>query len=267
MANEDPSIEALVRAGVSSLTQCDRPCPFCHTEYENINDMHLHVAYHLERFSIFVLPRSHHLEKDEDKDDGEAASNDALQNKSLGGEDSTEKSSLAFESQPSRTEGLAAHSVTAEELHTDTQQRGEIPAAIRKSPTAEDQRESPVAEVNSQKAYVKDIAVFLHERKTLFMRAILDAGAADNSISEGKALETGFEIEPYTGPDLIALNGDTIRPVGYINLRFYFQTLPKTWKLRFLIIPSDYSFSFDIILGHKFIEAELSLLTEYKWTK
>jgi hypothetical protein len=133
MANEDPSIEVLVRAGVSSLTQCDRPCPFCYTEYENINDMHLHVAYHLERLSIFALPRSHHLEKGEDIDDGEAASNDALQrNESVDGEDSAEKSSLAFESQPSRTESLAAHSMTAEEPRTDTQQQGGIPAAIQR---------------------------------------------------------------------------------------------------------------------------------------
>jgi hypothetical protein len=118
MHNEDPSIDALVRAGVSSMTQCDRPCPFCHTEYENINDMHLHVAYHLERFSIFALPRSHHLDKDEDMNDGEARSNDAntQRNESLDEDDSTEKSSLEFESQPTRTESSAAHSVTAEEF-------------------------------------------------------------------------------------------------------------------------------------------------------
>jgi hypothetical protein len=202
MANEDPSIEVLVRAGVSSLTQCDRPCPFCYTQYENINDMHLHVAYHLERLSIFALPRSHHLEKGEDTDDGEAASNHALQrNESLGGEDSAEKSSLAFESQPSRTESLTAHSMTAEEPRTDTQQQWEITAAIRRaashfdpnapislqpSPayypppladgyfdlpssarrrgsrnqqndTAEDQRESPVAEVAVRGEGIKEV--------------------------------------------------------------------------------------------------------------
>jgi len=133
MANEDPSIEVLVRAGISSLTQCDRPCPFCYTQYENINDMHLHVAYHLERLSIFALPKSHHLEKGEDTDDGEAASNNALQrNESLGGEDSAEKSSLAFESQPSRTESLAAHSMTPEEPRTGTQQQGGFPAVIQR---------------------------------------------------------------------------------------------------------------------------------------
>ena len=139
MHNEDPSIEALVRAGVSSMTQSDRPCPFCYTEYENINDMHLHVAYHLERFSIFALPRSHHLDKDKDVNDGEAGSNDAntQRDQSLGEGDSTEKSSLAFESQPSRNESLAAHSVTAEELRTDTH-------------ATDDQRELPTANVSAQ---------------------------------------------------------------------------------------------------------------------
>ena len=60
----------------------------------------------------------------------------------------------------------------------------------------------------------------------------------DNAISEEKAVETGFEIEPYTGPDIIVGNGDTFRPVGYIELQFHFQKVQaaKSWKLRFLII-------------------------------
>ena len=229
MRNEDPSIEALVRAGVSSMTQCDRPCPFCHTEYENINDMHLHVAYHLERFSIFALPRSHHLEKDEGISDGEGGSSHAniLRNESLGADESMENLSLTFESQPSLTENSAAHSVTAEELRADTH--------------AEDEY------------WTVDISVPHHDHEKLFMRARLDSGMEDNAISEEKALETGFEIEPYTGRDIIVGNGDTFRPVGYIDLQFHFQKVQaaKSWKLRFLVIPNDPPF--DVAFGRNFI--------------
>jgi hypothetical protein len=85
------------------------------------------------------------------------------------------------------------------------------------------------------------------------MRARLDSGMEDNAISEEKALETGFEIEPYTGPDIIVGNGDTFRPVGYIELQFHFQKVQaaKSWKLRFLVIPNDPPF--DVAFGRNFI--------------
>ena len=99
---------------------------------------------------------------------------------------------------------------------------------------------------------VEDIAVLLHEEK-LFMRAILDTGMDDNFISEGKALETRFEIEPYTGPDVIVGNGAMLRPVGYIELQFHFQKVQaaKSWRLRFLVVSNDPPF--DVVLGHNFI--------------
>ena len=85
------------------------------------------------------------------------------------------------------------------------------------------------------------------------MRARLDSGMEDNAISEEKALETGFEIEPYTGRDIIVGNGDTFRPVGYIDLQFHFQKVQaaKSWKLRFLVIPNDPPF--DVAFGRNFI--------------
>lgn len=100
--------------------------------------------------------------------------------------------------------------------------------------------------------FVEDIAVLLHEEK-LFMRARLDPGMENNVISEGKALETGFDIEPYTGPDMIVGNGDMLRPVGYIELQFHFQRVQtaKSWKLRLLVIPNDPPF--DVALGRDFI--------------
>jgi len=100
--------------------------------------------------------------------------------------------------------------------------------------------------------FVEGIAVLLHEEK-LFMRAILDTGIDDNFISEGKALETGFEIEPYTGPDIIGGNGATLRPVGCIDLQFHFQKVQaaKSWRLRFLVVSNDPPFN--VVLGRNFI--------------
>ena len=116
---------------------------------------------------------------------------------------------------------------------------------------------TPTSPVDSEKVneyFIEDIDIYHHDHlEKLFMRARLDSGMEDNAISEEKALETGFEIEPYTGRDIIVGNGDTFRPVGYIELQFHFQKVQaaKTWKLRFLVIPGDPPF--DVAFGRNFI--------------
>jgi len=116
---------------------------------------------------------------------------------------------------------------------------------------------APTSPVDSDKAneyFIEDIDIYHHDHlEKLFMRARLDSGMEDNAISEEKAHETGFEIEPYTGRDIIVGNGDTFRPVGYIELQFHFQKVQaaKTWKLRFLVIPGDPPF--DVAFGRNFI--------------
>jgi hypothetical protein len=112
---------------------------------------------------------------------------------------------------------------------------------------------SPVDADKVNEYFIEDISVPHHDHEKLFMRARLDSGMEDNAISEEKALETGFEIEPYTGPDIIVGNGDTFRPVGYIELQFHFQKVQaaKSWKLRFLVIPHDPPF--DVAFGRNFI--------------
>jgi hypothetical protein len=112
---------------------------------------------------------------------------------------------------------------------------------------------SPVDTDKVNEYFIEDISVPHHDHEKLFMRARLDSGMEDNAISEEKALETGFEIEPYTGPDIIVGNGDTFRPVGYIELQFHFQKVQaaKSWKLRFLVIPNDPPF--DVAFGRNFI--------------
>ena len=99
--------------------------------------------------------------------------------------------------------------------------------------------------------FVEDISV-PHGIDKLFMRARLDCGMEDNAISEEKAKETGFEIQPYSGRELIVGNGLTFLPVGYLDLQFHFQRLQsaRTWKLRFLIFPDP---PFDVALGRVFI--------------
>ena len=91
-----------------------------------------------------------------------------------------------------------------------------------------------------------------HEDDKLFMRARLDTGMEDNAISAEKAEESGFEIEPYTGHDLIVGDGKVFRPLGYIELQFHFQRVQaaKTWKVRFLIFPDP---PFDVAFGRRFI--------------
>jgi hypothetical protein len=75
----------------------------------------------------------------------------------------------------------------------------------------------------------------------------------DNAVSEEKALETGLEIEPYTGPDIIVGSGDIFGPVGYIELHFRFQRIQgdKSWRVRFLVVPGDPPF--DVAFGRSFI--------------
>ncbi|RDW56888.1 hypothetical protein BP5796_12955 [Coleophoma crateriformis] len=46
------------RAGESTLTSPDRTCPTCSLSIESVAALQSHIALHLERFSLFSLPRS-----------------------------------------------------------------------------------------------------------------------------------------------------------------------------------------------------------------
>jgi hypothetical protein len=103
-----------------------------------------------------------------------------------------------------------------------------------------------------------DIVVNCHDDRRLFLRAMLDTGMEGCAISEEKALETGLEIEQYTGSDIIVVNGDTFRPLGYIELQFRFQRIQggKSWRVQFMVVPSVQPFG--VALGRNLIfKAEL----------
>lgn len=120
---------------------------------------------------------------------------------------------------------------------------------------------TPLSPTNSEvnDYFIEDIVVphhdheqHGHENAKLWMRARLDSGMEDNAIREELALETGFEIEQYTGPDIIVGDGNTFRPTGYIELQFNFQRVQaaRSWKVRFLIFPDP---PFDVAFGRNFI--------------
>ena len=52
----------LLKAGESTSELPDRPCPFCHAELSSTVSLQEHIARHLERISLFALPRSTGLE-------------------------------------------------------------------------------------------------------------------------------------------------------------------------------------------------------------
>lgn len=48
----------IMRAGESTTSLPDRPCPFCQTEFPSSSTLQDHIAFHLERIARFALPRS-----------------------------------------------------------------------------------------------------------------------------------------------------------------------------------------------------------------
>jgi len=99
--------------------------------------------------------------------------------------------------------------------------------------------------------FVEDLFVPRGDGK-LFMRARLDSGMECNAISDEKAQELGFEIQPYSGPQIIEADGQTFKPIGMVEFLFHFQRIlsAKTWKVPFLIFPSP---PFDVAFGRTFI--------------
>ncbi|KAJ6257578.1 hypothetical protein Dda_7363 [Drechslerella dactyloides] len=72
-------LAVIMQAGESSLDVPDRPCPVCLLTADNMSSQQKHIALHLERFSLFSLPRDGGPEEDEEGDgsDGKIKNNDA----------------------------------------------------------------------------------------------------------------------------------------------------------------------------------------------
>ncbi|TLD09898.1 hypothetical protein PgNI_05861 [Pyricularia grisea] len=62
--SDDASIMRMVNAGQSTLAEVDRPCPVCDIVLDTSDALQSHLALHLERISLFSLPR--HVACDDD---------------------------------------------------------------------------------------------------------------------------------------------------------------------------------------------------------
>ncbi|KAI4157032.1 MAG: hypothetical protein LQ342_008546 [Letrouitia transgressa] len=65
---DDASLNRIIRASESIMTATDRPCPVCSIVLDTLRALQDHIALHLERFSLFSLPRSVACGSDDDDD-------------------------------------------------------------------------------------------------------------------------------------------------------------------------------------------------------
>jgi len=100
---------------------------------------------------------------------------------------------------------------------------------------------------------IVNIRTWSKKGEGLHMRALLDTGSSPNIIRHGKAIETGYEMEPYQGLSVIAADGRTFEPVGYVKLQWHFHNLrhERTYTVKFLIVAD--TLPFDVIIGWPFI--------------
>lgn len=101
------SNDPMDKAGESTLSSPDRPCPICSLSLETAKALQSHIALHLERFSVFSLPRSIDANDDADEEDSNAA-NIALEgsrdedvdwHSEIGGEGDERKSAVGIAQQ------------------------------------------------------------------------------------------------------------------------------------------------------------------------
>ena len=74
---DDTSANRIIRASESLMTAIDRPCPICLIVLDTPRALQSHIALHLERFSLFSLPRSIACGDDDDDDDNDANNADS----------------------------------------------------------------------------------------------------------------------------------------------------------------------------------------------
>lgn len=74
---DDASANWIIRASESIMTATDRPCPVCSIVLDTPRALQSHIALHLERFSLFSLPRSVACGDDEEDDVANADSDKA----------------------------------------------------------------------------------------------------------------------------------------------------------------------------------------------
>ncbi|KAK5167868.1 hypothetical protein LTR04_007121 [Oleoguttula sp. CCFEE 6159] len=114
-------------------------------------------------------------------------------------------------------------------------------------------------ESNSHESFsepIFDIRAYSRHGEPVDLRALLDTGMTENVIREGRAIRTGYDIDPYDGDSLINADGRSFRPIGSVTFQWHFQGRhhARTYEVPFLIVSDDAPY--DVILGWKFLSVQ-----------
>lgn len=88
--------------------------------------------------------------------------------------------------------------------------------------------------------------------------ALLDTQCGPNLIREDIVQEAGLHIRRYLGPSLSQVDGSYYMPAGQVTTRIHFCGGKRTFKIDFLLAPSNAGY--DILLGGPFISKARLLL-------
>ncbi len=90
------------------------------------------------------------------------------------------------------------------------------------------------------------------------MLALLDTQCEPNLIREDIVREAGLNIRRYLGPSLSQVDGSYYMPAGQVTTRIHFCGGKRTFKIDFLLAPSNADY--DVLLGGPFISKARLLL-------
>ncbi len=106
--------------------------------------------------------------------------------------------------------------------------------------------------------YKYDVLVWTCQNTIMRMPALLDTQCGPNLIREDIVQEAGLHIRPYLGPSLSQVDGSYYLPAGQFTTRIRFCGGTRTFKIDFLLAPSNAGY--DILLGGPFISKAQLLL-------
>ena len=177
----------LIRAGESTTSLPDRPCPICQAEFPSSSTLQDHIAFHLERIARFALPRSTRVD-DESTSGGHGSADAAGHNDESKGDD------LKMESLGSIS-GLSDASRVGMMCRTD---RSSAQSGVRDTTAAQagqrlDQSALKVLEANTSGGEGVNISEFLQQVDGHRSEQVLQP--SDVKIAEETAAKARKEIE------------------------------------------------------------------------
>ncbi|KAB5578818.1 WD40-repeat-containing domain protein [Coniochaeta sp. 2T2.1] len=102
---DSPSMNRIIPASESTSTVTDRGCPVCSVVLDTPRALHSHIALHLERFSLFSLPRSIGVES-EDQDEVSGTESDQAHGVIAGSREGDFNGDLDFDSEDDADKNL-----------------------------------------------------------------------------------------------------------------------------------------------------------------